>query len=1171
MSNIIWVDTTWESGSYHEGDFQVADGITLTIEEGVTVYGSEITVAGSLIIDGTRFSPVLFDKTSIITSGARVDVDFASFTNAPSVFQLDSINEFTVSNSLFFNNFSVFNDNNGYETYNLDNNVFLGNEKVFQRIRLTGESIISENYFIDNEVIFDGGYFFDTTTMRNNNFFGFEELIVAPYSSYGKIVFDNNFFIQPEFSELASYVYDGRDDVRYSIVEFSPSQSEILNMDLKNIQVSGITSMILPEVSPELSVRLDLKLEGTGDIFGYGNDNNNSIIANSGNNTLKGNNGNDILSGGSGDDNLDGGAGNDILTGGSGADTFQFHGVFEHDTITDYDSDEDTLEFYAADGSALQVSDLLETINTDDHRVLSTADGLSSVTLVATAATKGLSVSASFTDRFGEALTPDTGVAYEATGGGEIYVVPSEGRGSQTMVDIVVEPTSEVSAIDFTLKDYSGLVDFELSDAVSNWTNQTNTSVANEVTYGGFTAAQTAIVAGQPTVLATFTSEEEPDFDIEGIKLDGAVVADIVVEAISPVSSTGNTTVFDVTTGSDAYVSAYKDIDDASEDAIGAFDALQALRLAVGLDKSDGTSEWHDYIAADINQDGRVGADDALNILKFAVGLDDGPSAEWVFVDSDADYSGIGRSNTNYDQGVMLMDIFADTSINMTGILVGDVDGSYIAGGGSGGDNGIPNTNTDTNDTNNISSSNNNGFVLRSQAAEYSDPENALTYAFAKAQAITYFDINGDGLPEVLTFPSNFTEDTFLDIGVYQGGSEGFAHTEMLLSEYQPQEFVRDTIVADFNGDGRDDIILIDQGWELNNRDSNFFFGGYLTMFTGDGSTLNFVPSSAWHTGSNTKAFNHIGTHGDIDSDGDIDFAVAAFGDGLRVFLNNGNAVFTELSREELGIYQEWQGPSSVEYIVLDGEPKLIAGDYRSWEQSNPAGPPLIIGHHKGSFVREGLLEKPFAGSTVLMNYGAGDAKAQDINNDGRDDLILLWETENTNNGIVDQWSDTSGASNVNRYDSIGLTDTLASVYLQTEDGQLILGSVLPLAGNGTPQINFTDFNNDGHLDFYTHTNGIDDTNIHKTIWINDGEGRFKNPDPLEIEWQFESWFNVTGFFVDHDNDGDIDFAGIRGIFPNPPTQTTGEELMTWENQGFDFTFNEWQEEDILVAMTNIL
>lgn len=131
--------------------------------------------------------------------------------------------------------------------------------------------------------------------------------------------------------------------------------------------------------------------------------------------------------------------------------------------------------------------------------------------------------------------------------------------------------------------------------------------------------------------------------------------------------------------GSDATVKADKTVDTTSEDAIGAFDALQALRLAVGLDKSDGTSEWHDYIAADINKDGRVGADDALNILKFAVGLTDGPSADWVFVDKNADWSGIDRSTTTYNEGIQLSDITSDTSIDMTGILVGDVDGSYIA------------------------------------------------------------------------------------------------------------------------------------------------------------------------------------------------------------------------------------------------------------------------------------------------------------------------------------------------------------------------------------------------------------------------------------------------------------------------------------------------------------
>ncbi|WP_282058893.1 hypothetical protein, partial [Lentibacter algarum] len=56
--------------------------------------------------------------------------------------------------------------------------------------------------------------------------------------------------------------------------------------------------------------------------------------------------------------------------------------------------------------------------------------------------------------------------------------------------------------------------------------------------------------------------------------------------------------VFEFTTEplSAGLLTADKSIDTASDKAIGAYDALQALRLAVGLTKSDGTAEWHDYL-----------------------------------------------------------------------------------------------------------------------------------------------------------------------------------------------------------------------------------------------------------------------------------------------------------------------------------------------------------------------------------------------------------------------------------------------------------------------------------------------------------------------------------------------------------------------------------------------
>ena len=63
----------------------------------------------------------------------------------------------------------------------------------------------------------------------------------------------------------------------------------------------------------------------------------------------------------------------------------------------------------------------------------------------------------------------------------------------------------------------------------------------------------------------------------------------------------------------------------------------------MGLQTSSGTSTAYDFIAADINKDNKVTASDALEILKYSVGLNVSNSADWVFIDSSADLSGISK------------------------------------------------------------------------------------------------------------------------------------------------------------------------------------------------------------------------------------------------------------------------------------------------------------------------------------------------------------------------------------------------------------------------------------------------------------------------------------------------------------------------------------------------
>jgi hypothetical protein len=144
--------------------------------------------------------------------------------------------------------------------------------------------------------------------------------------------------------------------------------------------------------------------------------------------------------------------------------------------------------------------------------------------------------------------------------------------------------------------------------------------------------------------------------------------------------------------------------------AILSSDALAALRMSVGLNPNadpDGTGPQsaplvspYQFIAADVNGDGRVNSADALGILKMAVKRSDAPAREWLFVDEGFDFwneaanSGKGaftttRTNISWDKepDMMLGSGSTPTSAthtsNLIAILKGDVNGSWSAPAGS--------------------------------------------------------------------------------------------------------------------------------------------------------------------------------------------------------------------------------------------------------------------------------------------------------------------------------------------------------------------------------------------------------------------------------------------------------------------------------------------------------
>ena len=143
-------------------------------------------------------------------------------------------------------------------------------------------------------------------------------------------------------------------------------------------------------------------------------------------------------------------------------------------------------------------------------------------------------------------------------------------------------------------------------------------------------------------------------------------------------------------------------VSDDSKKVVTSSDALAALKIAVGINPNidpDGGGPRqpvpvspYQFIAADINRDGRVTSADALEILKNAVNLPTAISSEWVFVpesysfwDVDADegrgaYSVDNESISQIPSGISLNAANAG-SANFVALRLGDVDGSWEGSG----------------------------------------------------------------------------------------------------------------------------------------------------------------------------------------------------------------------------------------------------------------------------------------------------------------------------------------------------------------------------------------------------------------------------------------------------------------------------------------------------------
>jgi Ca2+-binding RTX toxin-like protein len=385
-----------------------------------------------------------------------------------------------------------------------------------------------------------------------------------------------------------------------------------------------------------------------------------NLIGGSGTDRLVGDNIANRLSGSAGNDTLEGGADNDTISGGFDDDTVIYTGnfpgyLFSYDpvngiyTVTDSIAGRDGVDmvdgveyFRFADGEH-KASDLMDI--EPPYLIATTPNGYAN----------NVAVDSAVILTFSEMIHTGTG-SIRLLADGEQFLVINITDGAQVSIDgtrLTIDPSIDLSL------DTQYELQIDTSALVDNAGNG----------FVGLTGYEFKTLTGDHalTGTVTFWKEGMPIADVWGLlKEDG------LLERVSGSGDDGAYTCQGLAAG-DYTLGAEKEVDESDTIAVTADDALAALDLLF----DDGEASPYQYLAADIDRDGKVGFRDTLSILKMALGRDDAPEPEWVIVSESSGSVPMDSGNVIWPSADMVITLDQDTEIDLVGVLMGDVDGSW--------------------------------------------------------------------------------------------------------------------------------------------------------------------------------------------------------------------------------------------------------------------------------------------------------------------------------------------------------------------------------------------------------------------------------------------------------------------------------------------------------------
>jgi Ca2+-binding RTX toxin-like protein len=345
--------------------------------------------------------------------------------------------------------------------------------------------------------------------------------------------------------------------------------------------------------------------------------------------------------------------------------------------------------------------------------------------------------------------------------------------------------------------------------------------------------------------------------------------------------------------------------------------------------------------------------------------------------------------------------------------------------------------------------------MLRPTYIEYFSLKGGIGYS-AEIQAI---DVNHDGYLDIVGASLYFPfRDESIPVFTLLNDKEGSFKTGTV-GKTAATVHPREMIVADFNGDGVDDIFIADHGFDVDP-----FPGNTNTLLLGK-ARGGFIDASAKLP--DLPDFTHSADAADIDGDGDIDLFVGNINGGESgpyILLNNGSAGFTK-STSSLPANVVARNNVYTTSLFIDADSD---GDKDLFLGGDGTSHKLLLNDGKGNFslASDTVPGGPFG----IKNTISLDAKAFDFNKNGKADILVV------------------GTKGTPSYEKASL-----QVLLQNGSGELADATNLyfdsqPATKGWIKGVEFVDLNHDGSLDIVGEVSG----GVQGLVaYLNDGNNRF--------------------------------------------------------------------------------